>query len=242
MRQRAAIALALALKPSLAARRRAGDRARRHRPAPGARRAARSLQQRARALDGPGDARHQRRRLSLRRGRRDVCRPGGRERPGPRGAERGRAIPTRWACATPSPTSMSDALELVPIDGSPPDLREPAARLPLRAALPVRAAACAAASTPPRTARRPPRRPAGATARPTPFARARTGSRDMAALVELRDVVKHFPVPRSLGEIVARRAPGGARARRRRASTIGAGDARRPSWASRAAARPRSAA
>src|SRR5262249_44479595 len=30
----------------------------------------------------------------------------------------------------------------------------------------------------------------------------RDGSRDMAALVELRDVVKHFPVARSLGEIV----------------------------------------
>ena len=36
------------------------------------------------------------------------------------------------------PDLMSDALELVPIGGSPPDLSRAAAGLPLRAALPVR--------------------------------------------------------------------------------------------------------
>ena len=53
---------------------------------------------------------------------------------------RGRAIPTRWACATPSPICCPTRCELVPIGGSPPDLREPPAGLPLRAALPVRPA------------------------------------------------------------------------------------------------------
>ena len=38
------------------------------------------------------------------------------------------------------PDLLSDALELVPIGGSPPDLREPLLGLPLRAALPVRPA------------------------------------------------------------------------------------------------------
>ena len=74
-----------------AAGRRAGDGARRHRAAPDPRHAARAAAA-APALHGAGDARHQRRGLSLRRCRRDVCRPGDRERPGARGA--GAAAPS----------------------------------------------------------------------------------------------------------------------------------------------------
>ena len=90
----------------------------------------------------------------------------------------------------------------------------PAARLPLRAALPLRRgrlpdrlrrraavkaghlSACRRDAEADRTAHR------------------RIGSCDMAALVELRGVVKHFPVSRSLGEIVRGRASGRARAAR----------------------------
>ena len=137
---------------------------------------------------------------------------------------RGRAIPTRWACATPSPTCCRDALELVPIGGSPPDLREPLVGLPLRAALPVRPAAPAASTPRDRAATAPTSRPAAATARPTPFEQphwipghgsARRASRCREA----------FPGDALAGRDRPRRASGRARARRRRASTSGDGDA-----------------
>ena len=72
-----AIALALALKPEAGDRRRAGDRARRGGPAPGAGRAARAPG-RAEPFGDPGDPRHQRRRLPVRRGGGDVRGQGGR--------------------------------------------------------------------------------------------------------------------------------------------------------------------
>src|SRR5205085_5253744 len=52
----------------------------------------------------------------------------------------------------------------------------------------------------------------------------RTGSRNMAALVELHDVVKHFPVTRSLGEIVRGERPA-VRALDGVSFDVGAGDA-----------------
>jgi peptide/nickel transport system ATP-binding protein len=61
----------------------------------------------------------------------------------------------------------------------------------------------------------------------------------MAALVELRDVVKHFPVSRSLGEIVRGRHPA-VHALDGVSLDIGSGDAI-AIVGSRAAARPRSA-
>ena len=115
------------------------------------------------------------------------------------------------------PDLMSDALELVPIGGSPPDLSDPppgcrfAPRCPFalaRLQRQARASIADGARTDPRLGL-----PARRRGRLPP--QSRNGSRDMAALVELRDVVKHFPVARSLGEVVRGRASGGARARRR---------------------------
>ena len=137
------------------------------------------------------------------------------------------------------PDLLSDAMELVPIHGSPPDLRETPDRLPLRPALPVRPARLHRRRPRRRRHRRsshrlPPRR------RGRHSSHRRPGSRDMAAFVELRDVVKHFPVSRSLGEIVRGRHPA-VHALDGVSLEIGAGDAVGHRRRIRAAARPRSA-
>src|SRR5262249_14448501 len=79
-------------------------------------------------------------------------------------------------------------------------------RLPLCAALPVRATGLYLRRHPRRRPRRPSLGlPARRRGRRPPNPGPRSG--DMAALVELRDVVKHFPVSRSLGEIVRGQRP-----------------------------------
>ena len=105
------------------------------------------------------------------------------------------------------PDLLSDAMELVPIHGSPPDLREPPPGCRFAPRCPFVQPACTV---------RPASPPPSATATSRPACRdseadaLRTAALDpahMAALVELRDVVKHFPVSRSLGEIVRGRHP-----------------------------------
>ena len=101
------------------------------------------------------------------------------------------------------PDLLSDALELVPISGSPPDLSDPPSGCRFAPRCPFALAACATTAGVDRRRRHPNSclgLPARRRGRFSP--QSRIGSRNMAALVELRDVVKHFPVTRSLGEIV----------------------------------------
>ena len=95
-----------------------------------------------------------------------------------------------------------------PDRGRPPDLLDAARRLPLRAALPVRARPLPAPTSPPlaRSRRRPPRRVL-AQPRGAGLARARQGGRDMAALVEARGLDQAFPGAAQLGEVLAGRSP-----------------------------------
>ena len=122
----------------------------------------------------------------------------------------------------------------------PPDLREPPAGLPLRAALPVRPAA-PAASTPPldEPATAPSRRPAGARRGRHACANSRMGAqRHGSARRAFATSSKHFPVTRTLGEVVARRAAGRARASTASSFDVGDGEAVGHRSANRAAARP----
>ena len=138
---------------------------------------------------------------------------------------RGRAIPTRWACATPSPTCCRTRWSWCRSTAARPTCasRRPAAasRRAARSSQPActtgparrrrRPTTTSSACLPRRRGRHPPHR--------------RTGSRDMAALVELRDVVKHFPRLALAGR--DRRAAGTRPCTRSTASSfdIGAGDA-----------------
>src|SRR6478735_3044399 len=90
--------------------------------------------------------------------------------------------------------------------GQPARPPRPAEGLPLLAALPVRPAAVQRRRARPRGGRRPPRRlpsqPRGAG-----LARARLGDRDVAILVEARDLTKHYPARRSIAEALAGKHP-----------------------------------
>ena len=112
------------------------------------------------------------------------------------------------------PDLLSDAMELVPIHGSPPDLREPPPGCRFAPRCPFVQPACTHRRAPhrqPPSRERPSRRLPAATAEAGRASRtARHWMRRMSMarrLVELRDVVKHFPVSRSLGEIVRGRHP-----------------------------------
>ena len=135
MRQRAMIALALACKPERAAGRRTDHRARRHGADPDPAAAAPVA-----GRTGHGDRlRHPRRRRrgrDLRPHRRDVCRPVRRNRDDPQ-VMRSRGIPIRGGCWPRRCTVACVASALETIPGSPPNLAQSAARLPLRAALPL---------------------------------------------------------------------------------------------------------
>ncbi len=98
------------------------------------------------------------------------------------------------------PDLLSDALELVPIGGSPPDLREPLSGCRFVPRCPFAQPACSldAAMSGNGAHHSACRRDSEADTLRT----AALDPRTCAALVELRDVVKHFPVTRSLGEIV----------------------------------------
>ena len=99
------------------------------------------------------------------------------------------------------------AAEIVPIPGAPPDLRAPPRRLPLRGALPVRDRALRS-DDPPLAEVAPDHRAACWRAgEAASAARARQGGRDMAALVDVKGLTKHFPVRRSLGDVLAGRRP-----------------------------------
>ena len=126
MRQRIAIASALACDPQAADRRRADDGARRHRagghPAP-----ARPVAPRARPGRAADQPRPRRDVGARRRAARDVRRTHRRVRPGRRAARRARATRTRAACSTACPTRPSGAPSSASIRGEPPppDRRPP---------------------------------------------------------------------------------------------------------------------
>ena len=95
MRQRAMIAMALALQPAAADRRRADDRARRHHPGADPRPAARPAA-RPRHLDHPDHPRHGRRRRDRRPRAGHVRRPGGRDGPARRASSADPRHPYTW--------------------------------------------------------------------------------------------------------------------------------------------------
>ena len=113
------------------------------------------------------------------------------------------------------PDLLSDALELVPIHGSPPDLREPPPGCRFAPRCPFVLPACTTGADRRRRRHRRPSLGLPARRRGRHPPQRRIGSRHMAALVELRDVVKHFPVDALAGRDRPRPAPGRARARRR---------------------------
>ena len=145
MRQRVMIAIALAVRPDAAVRRRADHRARRH-GAGADPRPARASSAGPQHVDDPRHPRPRRRRRPHRRDRRDVRRPDRRE-----GADRGRCSPT-CGCRTPrrcwrASRKIEDA-EPHPaarsIGGRPPDLINPPVGCRFAPAVPVRAGPTAA--------------------------------------------------------------------------------------------------
>ena len=93
--------------------------------------------------------------------------------------------------------SLRDALELVPIEGSaarPRAIRRPAAAS--RRAVPSRCRPARSAARVGQRSRPATRRPACATAKPTPSAHAAMEGATWQRSIELRDVAKHFPVAR----------------------------------------------
>ena len=128
MRQRVMIAMALALRPEAADRRRADDGARRHHPGadPGADARAGA---RDRRIDRPDHPRPRRRGRDGAAGGRDVRGTQGRGGAGRRSCSRVRATRTRVACSVPCRTSETrcgakDGKRLVEIPGMVPSLKD----------------------------------------------------------------------------------------------------------------------
>ena len=137
MRQRVMIAMAPVVRAEAAHRRRADDRARRDDPGPdpGAAQGDPGADRLGAAADHP---RPRRRRRDGRRRHRDVRRPDRRAGDGRRGPARRRRRRTRWACSSRSRPSRSAAARLDGHQGRRAVAVQPAAGLPVRAALPVR--------------------------------------------------------------------------------------------------------
>ena len=151
MRQRVMIAMALSCEPAAADRRRADHRARRHHPGPDPRPAARPAAP-ARHGDPADHPRSRRGRRGGRPGARDVRRPDRREAPSRRPVRRP-AASLHHRPARLDPAARRATRERLPtIAGTVPSPAQPAAGLPLRAALPVRRPALPA-SEPPAAAR-----------------------------------------------------------------------------------------
>ena len=202
MRQRAAIAMALACKPQRAARRRADDRARRD-GAGADPRAADALCRRPRAGARARHARPARRRAGLRPRGRHVR---GRDRRARRRSTRSsttRAIRTRGCSSPPRPTCTGTAdVGLDP--GRAAAARPAARRLPVRAALRPRLRAAARSS-----AGRCCAAVGASTRRLPPERRAPPGSRmsvERPPLLEVDDLVVHYPVRARAVGTAARRA------------------------------------
>ena len=265
MRQRAMIAMALANEPQAADRRRADDRARRDRAGADPRAAARACATSSawRWCSSPTTSASSPRWPTRSRS----CTPGGSSSSAPADALfAAPEHPYTWGLLRSIPRLDAPARrELVPIPGRPPSLISPPTGLPLPSALPLRARAPPQVDPPleplpgdagarvalPAAGRDAPRAVARARAGASPRGRGATatrrprgapaegGARERPSrCVEVRDLVKHFPLTRGVvlqRQIGAVRAVDGVSLRRARGRDARASSARP------AAASPRTA-